>query len=190
MDGLDGSGKDAHSNRIRVALERDGTHVVVRGHPSGGLFGRLSKSAVQKSGTAAIVAAAVFYAIDVLASVRRYARTRDGTVIFVRYLFGTAYLPHWLARFAYRFFRNLLPFPALPLFLDIEPYIAIQRIERRDHAREAFETEDRLSKIRSVALELARDEWVIIDNSEEGEEPFAQVQRILIERGFVSGWHG
>jgi dTMP kinase len=106
-------------------------------------------------------------------------------VIFVRYLLGTAYLPESLAPSGYRFFRNLLPFPDIALFIDIAPEVARRRIASRGHAPEMFETPEKLTAIRRVARSLVAEEWVSIDNSEDGERPFREVEAILRERSFL-----
>ena len=184
IDGVDGCGKDTHALRIRRSLEDHGEKVVVFRHPSDRLFGRMSKKAVQGSGAIALTLTALFFALDVLMSVWRYRRMRDGTVIFVRYLLGTAYLPPHAAHISYRFFRRTLPFPDLPLFIDIDPAVAIRRIELRDQAREMFETERRLARVRGIAKSIATEEWIVIDNSEDGDAPFARVDDILMERRY------
>ena len=184
IDGIDGCGKDTHALRIRRTLEDRGEKVVVCRHPSDRLFGRMSKKAVQGTGVAALTLTALFFTLDVLMSVWRYRRMRDGTVIFVRYLLGTAYLPPWAARVSYRFFRRTLPFPDLPLYIDIDPAIAIRRIEQRDLTREMFETERRLTRVREMAKSIAAEEWIVIDNSEDGDAPFARANDVLMER-----WH-
>ncbi|UCE45953.1 MAG: hypothetical protein JSU93_03575 [Methanobacteriota archaeon] len=185
MDGLDGCGKDSHTLRIRRTLAQHGHKVLLFRHPSNRIFGRMSKGALQRSGAVAIAVTTVFYTLDVLASVRQYNRANDGVIIFVRYLLGTAYLPPRLARLAYSFFRRILPFPDTPLFIDIEPSVAIRRIEARNQAREMFETEERLRRIRHVAHSIAAGEWIVVENSEEGERPFEAVQDILQSRGLL-----
>ena len=110
---------------------------------------------------------------------------REGTAIFVRYLLGTAYLPPRMAYPAYDFFRKVLPFPDLPLFIDIDPAVAVRRIESRDLVREVFETEQRLTRVRQVATSIAKEEWTRIDNSEDGEASFFRVREILIERNLI-----
>jgi dTMP kinase len=129
--------------------------------------------------------ATLFFTMDVLASVRSYNRQKSGTVIFVRYLLGTAYLPESLALTGYRLFRRLLPFPEIALFIDIEPEVARRRIASRGHAPEMFETPERLRAIRRVAKSLLGEEWIIVDNSEDGEKPFKEVERILRERSVL-----
>jgi dTMP kinase len=170
---------------MKAALEQSGKTVALMKHPSDGFFGKRSKGAVQRSGPIAMAITTAFYTLDVLASVRRLRHVDVGTVMFVRYLLGTAYLPRRLAPHAYVFFRRLLPFPDLALFIDIEPSVAIRRIVIRDHAREMFETEERLARIREVARALVAGEWEIVDNSEDGEGPFEEVLSVLSKRGLV-----
>jgi dTMP kinase len=185
VDGLDGCGKDTHALRMKTALEQAGTTVVLMKHPSDGFFGKRSKAAVQRSGPIAMAITTAFYTLDVLVSVRRLRRVDVDTVMFVRYLLGTAYLPGCLAHHAYAFFRKLLPFPDLALFIDIEPSVAIRRIEMRDHAREMFETEERQVRIREVARTLVAGEWEIVNNSEDGERPFEEALNVLSKHGLL-----
>jgi dTMP kinase len=182
VDGLDGCGKDTHAVRIRMHLEAKGEDVTVVSHPSRRLFGRLSKRALEGSGPVARFFATLFFTADVLVSVSQLRRYDEGTVIFVRYLLGTAYLPERLAPTGYELFRRLLPFPDLALFIDIDPDVARRRISVRGHRPEMFETVEKLSSVRRVAKALVADEWVTIDNSEEGEKPFAETERVLNER--------
>ncbi len=185
VDGLDGCGKDAHADRIHQAIEASGQSVTLMRHPSDGLFGRISKRALQRSGLHAMLLAVAFYTLDVLCSVRRYNRSQEGVFIFVRYLLGTAYLPRGMARMAYAFFRRLLPFPDLAIFIDIEPSVAIRRIELRDHKREMFETEEKLLRIRAIAQELTGGSWVVVDNSTDGDEPFRTTLTVLSRKELI-----
>lgn len=185
VDGLDGCGKDTHATRIREAIESSGKEVTIRRHPSDKLFGRMSKLAVQGSGPLAISVATAFYTMDVLSSVRVFNRSKDGIFVFVRYLLGTAYIPCGLADIAYEFFSKLLPFPNLALFIDIEPSIAIRRIELRDQKREMFETNEKLSRIRGVARRLTEKSWEVVDNSADGDEPFLNTLSLLSERRLI-----
>lgn len=182
VDGLDGCGKDTHALRIKRLFEEAGRQVVIISHPSERRFGRWSKASLQRTGHTARLLATLFYTADVLMSVRWLSKKAQGTVIFVRYLLGTAYLPEKLAPIGYEFFRKLLPFPDLALFIDIEPSIALRRIERRDQKREMFETPQKLESVRAVAKRLAEKEWITVDNSEEGDAPFMVVETLVRER--------
>lgn len=187
VDGLDGCGKDTHATRMARLIEAEGQRVSLASHPSGGRLGRLAKKALQGSGHVPRALATVFYTMDVLRSVARYNRASDGTFIFVRYLLGTAYLPSGLAPAGYRLFRNLLPFPDLAVFIDIEPSVALRRIEARDHRHEMFETIEKLESVRSVAKGLTADGWTVVDNSEDGEAPFCRLAEVLVAKGYLKG---
>jgi dTMP kinase len=185
VDGLDGCGKDTHALRIKALLESEGKRVVIVSHPSGRLFGRVTKRFLQESGPLARLLTTLFFTADVLVSVRDLKRERNGTTILVRYLLGTAYLPRRLAPMGYRVLRKILPFPDLAIFIDIEPEVAHRRIAARGHAPEMFETPQRLASVRRIAKTLVAQEWVTIDNSEEGERPFRDTERVLREHSLL-----
>jgi dTMP kinase len=182
VDGLDGCGKDTHARRIEMFLEQRGEHVTIVAHPSDRLLGRLSKRSLQGAGLSARLFATVFYIADVLVSVRALKRKSSGTVIFVRYLLGAAYLPERLTSTGYIFFRKLLPFPDLAFFIDIEPSVALRRIGARGHHPEMFETAEKLGQVRRMAKRLTAKEWITIDNSEDGQAPFDELENILRAR--------
>ena len=186
VDGLDGCGKDTHAENIRRLLKSQGEEVVIVSHPSKRFFGRLSKSSLEGSGPTHRLFATVFYTADVLMSARWLKKQRSGTVIFVRYLLGAAYLPESLADTGYLVFRKLLQFPDIAFFIDIEPKVALRRIVARGHRPEMFETEEKLAKVRRVAKRLTAKEWTVIDNSEDGEAPFREVARILKTRNITA----
>ncbi len=185
VDGLDGCGKDTHAENIKRLLELQGERVSIVSHPSARLFGRMSKRFLQGEGPPARLFATLFFIADVLASVRRLKSRASGTTIFVRYLLGTAYLPAALAPYGYVAFRNLLPKPDLAIFIDIDPQVAIRRIRARGHAPEMFETPERLASVRRVARRLVADDWIVVDNSEDGRGPFLEVEKKLVERSFL-----
>jgi len=185
VDGLDGCGKDTHAQRMKELMESEGQKVTIISHPSRRRLGRLSKRALEGTGPVSQIFATLFYTADVLMSVRWLAKESEGTVIFVRYLLGSAYLPRGFASVAYRFFSRLLPFPDLALFIDIDPEVATRRIASRGHKHEMFETPYKLAAVRSVAKELVVGEWVTVNNSEDGEAPFREVERILRERSIL-----
>ena len=185
VDGLDGCGKDTHAENIRRLLAAQGEKVSIISHPSKRFFGRLSKRSLELTGPGARVSATVFFTVDVLTSVRWFKRQTSGTVIFVRYLLGTAYLPRSLAPMGYAFFRRLLPSPEIAFFIDIEPDVAARRIAKRGHKPEMFESRQKLAEIRGVARSLASADWVTVDNSEDGERPFRDVEKVLRERSIL-----
>src|SRR5512137_1928969 len=103
VDGLDGVGKDTHAQLIKQRYEKKGEKVIVRSHPeSDNFYGRTSKKALLGKGIINRLKASIFYAFDVLYSLRKFYRKPSAdTLIMVRYLMGTAYLPRGLAKIGY-----------------------------------------------------------------------------------------
>ncbi len=181
VDGLDGVGKDTHAQLIAKKYEDLGEKVLIRSHPSAdNFFGRKAKKALLGSGKSDKVKASIFYMFDVLRSIRRYAGRKDiDTLIMVRYLVGTAYLPEKIANFAYRFFYNFVPTSGYMFFLDAEPETILKRIQDRSDF-EIFETYDNLVKVRRKALKLVKD-WFVVDTSGSVEDTFSKIEKKLVE---------
>ncbi|MDD1774787.1 MAG: thymidylate kinase [Methanobacterium sp.] len=163
IDGLDGVGKDTHALMIKEKCLKCGQSVILRSHPENdNIYGRKAKNALLGSGRLNKISASVYYAFDVIRSVRLYYGKADN-VIFVRYLFGVAYLPLPLAKLLYKFFSLVLPTSDYMFFLDLKPEEALNRISKReDH--EIFENYDDLVKVREKVLKLSQG-WKVINTS-------------------------
>ena len=111
VDGLDGVGKDTHAKLIKDRYEGMGEKVAFRSHPeSDNFFGKKAKKALLGKGKINKLKASVFYMVDVLRSIKKYYGKKEyDTLIMVRYLMGTAYLPQRLAKIAYDLFENFVP---------------------------------------------------------------------------------
>ena len=179
VDGLDGVGKDTHAQLIKDHYEKKGENVIIRSHPeSDNFYGIKSKKALLGKGKINRLIASVFYAFDVLRSLRLFYREpKCDTLILVRYLMGAAYLPHGLAQFFYGVFDRLVPTSDYMFFLDAAPEELLERINRRDEM-EMFETYDELLKVRSKAIGLAKG-WYIIDTVRPVEETFFCIEKVL-----------
>jgi dTMP kinase len=179
VDGLDGVGKDTHARLIKERYERMGERVIIRSHPeSDNFFGVRSKKALLGGGRVNRLKASVFYALDVLRSLRIYYHgCRCDTLIMVRYLVGTAYLPRFLDRLAYWVLERFVPVSDYMFFLDASPEELLDRIGRREE-REMFETYDALVETREKALRLVRG-WYVINTARSIEETFAEIEDIL-----------
>jgi len=179
VDGLDGVGKDTHAHLIKKRYEENGEKVILRSHPeSDNFFGRKAKKALYGQGKINKLKASIYYMLDVLLSIRKYYRKKEyDTIIMVRYLVGTAYLPTKLAKIAYQFFYNFVPTSEYMFFLDASPNELIKRFEERDK-KEMFETFDELVKVRKKALLLVKN-WNIISTSESIENTASQIKKVL-----------
>lgn len=179
VDGLDAVGKDTQARMIGKRYSERGERVVIRSHPeSDNYFGRKAKRALLGTSKLNTIQASMFYMLDVLRSVRHYYRNPHyDTLIMVRYLMGTAYLPLRFAKIAYRFFEHFVPTSEYMFFLDAPPEVLLQRVSKR-HELELFETADELLKVRKKALILAK-QWHIIDTTPSIEETFLEIEGIL-----------
>ena len=181
IDGLDGVGKDTQARLVKTRYEKKGERIVLRSHPStDNYFGKKAKDALLGKGKIKKIQASIFYMLDVLRSIRKYYRKKDvDTLIMVRYLMGTAYLPTGLAKIAYRFFEHFVPISKYMFFLDASPKEMSKRIENREE-KEIFETFNELEKVRKKALFLVRS-WYVIDASGSIEDTFSRIEKILAE---------
>lgn len=179
VDGLDGVGKDTHAKLIKDRYEEMGEKVALRSHPeSDNFFGKKAKKALLGKGKINKLKASVFYMVDVLRSIRKYYEKKEyDTLIMVRYLMGTAYLPQRLAKIAYDLFENFVPTSDYMFFLDASPTKLLKRFEERDEL-EMFETLDELVKVRKKALLLA-ESWNIIDTTGTVEATFSHIENVL-----------
>jgi dTMP kinase len=181
VDGLDGVGKDTHAQLIKERYEKKGEKVIVRSHPqSDNFYGRTAKKALLGQGKINRLKASMFYALDVMYSLRKYYRkpTCD-TLIMVRYLMGTAYLPRRLTRTGYRFFEKLVPTSQYMFFLDATPEELLERIKLRSET-EMFETQEAFLKVRAKALDLA-DGWYIVNTGQSIQETYQAIEKVLDE---------
>jgi len=179
VDGLDGVGKDTHAELIKKRYLEKNEKVILRSHPEDdNFFGIKAKKALLGRGKINKFKASLFYMMDVLRSVRKYYNKGDvDTLIMVRYLIGTAYLPEKLVKFGYKFFYNFVPTSDYLLFIDAPPDIILKRIQSRDK-HEIFETYDNLVKVRKKAMLLVNN-WFIIDSSSSVDNTFLKIERIL-----------
>ncbi|MEM3421284.1 MAG: hypothetical protein QXT02_00145 [Candidatus Hadarchaeum sp.] len=179
IDGLDASGKDTHAEIIRRKYEKKGERVVVRSHPSeDNWFGRMAKTALLAGGKSDRIKASLFYALDVIRSLFKYYNRKCDTLIMVRYLMGTAYLPSPLDKLAYKFFKILLPTSRFMFFLDVSPEECLRRIKGRK-IQEMFETHDEIVKVRKKALTLAGEGWYVLNTDLPPEKVADEIERIL-----------
>ena len=181
VDGIDGSGKNTIGHLLKDWYASKGDEVIIMQHPSGRIAGRISRKALQSEGALMRVFASVFYITDVLISVSKLRRLRktDKTVIFIRYLMGTAYLPERFVELGYDFFAKILPTSKAMMLVDIQPEVAHKRIFSRTDAKEMFEDLENLQKARRKVMLLSEKGWTVLDNSGDFEASKAVIFRIV-----------
>jgi dTMP kinase len=183
IDGLDGAGKDTHARLIVEKYAAYGEKVIFRSHPeSDNSYGLKAKEALLGEGKLNHIKASIYYALDVIRSLRLYhdpAESPSNTLVFSRYLLGVAYLPNPLGKILYKILAAVLPTTAYMFFLDVTPEESLRRLsEREEH--EMFENLDDLIKTREKALELV-DDWYIINTCGSIENVQKTIDTILDE---------
>jgi len=174
IDGLDGSGKDTQARMLQEYLEKKGEKVVLRAHPSrDSRLGRISRKALTKKGSLMRIIATLFFGFDVVRSVHLYCKG-GGTVIFVRYIMASAYLPKPIIKPVYWLVSRWLPTSDEMFFLDVAPAEALRRVKARGEQEEMFETLPKMEKVRGRALMIA-DRWAVIDGNGPVEEVFSKI---------------
>ncbi|KYC53284.1 MAG: thymidylate kinase [Candidatus Methanofastidiosum methylothiophilum] len=177
IDGLDGAGKDTHANLIQERYLKKGDSVILRSHPEDdNPLGIKAKNSLLGEGKLNYIKASIYYALDVIRSIRLYHDKSD-TLIVVRYLMGVAYLPLPLAKIFYKFFSTILPTSEYMFFLDVDPDESLKRISKRNE-KEMFENLNDLVKVREKALKLAKN-WNIINTCQSINEVQKQIEIIL-----------
>ncbi len=179
IDGLDGCGKSTQAKFIQKKYLSQGESVILREHPSqDNTYGLKAKKALLGRGKINKIKASLYYAMDVIRSVRKYNGKTDN-IIMVRYLMGVAYLPFPVAKLLYNFFTLILPTSEYMFFLDLEPEESLKRMSQREE-EEMFENIDDLIEVRKKARELAHD-WHIIEASGNIENVRCAIDDILNE---------
>jgi dTMP kinase len=181
IDGLDAVGKDTHGTYIANYYKEQGEQVIVRSHPTDdNYFGKKAKKSLFQPGKIGKINASVFYMFDVLRSIKKYYHpNKQGTLIMIRYLMGTAYLPKKLAPIGYNFFEHFVPISKYMFFLDVSTSELMKRVNKRSEI-EIFETPEALEKVRNKALKLVKN-WNIINTSGTIEETKSKITEKLIQ---------
>jgi len=184
IDGCDASGKDTHALKLKEMFDNEDKIVEIRSHPEeDNLFGKIAKKALLQDGVVNRLKASVFYALDVLRSLKNYYDEDEVDVlILVRYLMGTAYLPDPLCVISYEVFRKILPTSDHMFFLDVNPEEALDRINERED-REMFENLRDLSRVRNKVFSIIDSEWHVIDTNKSIDETYQEIKKILDEDG-------
>lgn len=180
IDGCDASGKDTHALKLKEMFKKEDKNVKIRSHPENdNIFGKMAKKALLKNGAVNKVTASVFYALDVIRSLKKYYKD-DGidVLIMVRYLMGTAYLPRPLSKISYKVFKTVLPTSDYMFFLDVEPEEAVQRLKNRQDT-EMFENFNDICEVREKVFSIIDDDWHIIDTGVRIDETTQAIRKIL-----------
>jgi len=183
IDGLDGCGKDTQALLAARKYASRGERVLVRSHPSpDNCFGRAARKNLESAGKKAHLLTAVFFSLDVLRSLWFFYNRGSDTLIFVRYLMGTAYLPESLCDIAYKMISRLVPSTPYMFYLDVPANVALIRIRARGKKEEMFESHQKLKSKRRKIFGLAEKHgWIVSDGARTVNDTWTQLNANLDE---------
>jgi dTMP kinase len=187
FEGIDGSGKTTQSKLLFELLSKEGKQVIWTKEPTDGDIGSLLTKKYLKEVDLPIVDALLFAADreEHLKDMVIPALSQGKIVISDRYYHSTlAYQQaqglelKWLLELNKNFIK-----PDLTIIIDLEPEIAIERIEkdkkRKIEDRKKFEKLEFLKKVRKNFLDLPKilkdEKIVVIEGNKEKEEVFEAV---------------
>ncbi len=189
IEGIDGAGKTTISNFLRDELLKMGIPAIVLKEPTDGKYGKMIKEAKERFSPEKELE---LFILDRMEDVEKNilpALNRGITVVMDRYYYSSA---------AYQGARGLdpeeilqrnesiAPVPDLTIILDVEPEVALKRIENRKSLT-VFEDADYLKKVREIFLSIKRPEIRVVDASrsldEVKDEVLFHVLNLLSSRG-------
>lgn len=183
FEGIDGTGKGTQIARLCHRLEFQGYDVTATREPTDSPYGRRLRE-IGRTGREGVTAEeeAELYVLDREIDVRdtiRPALDRGGIVISDRYYFSNiAYQgalglsPDWI-----RTQNQGFPEPDLVFLLDLDPKIALERIERgrEEGTNEGYEQFDYLTRVRENYLAMHDRPIVRIDAAQSESEVFQDI---------------
>ena len=188
IDGLDGSGKDTQVRMIAEMYEKQGRNVVIRSHPClDNKFGRKSKAALLKTGKINHLKATIYFGLDAIRSVVKYARNDDVDVlIFSRYILAVMYLPDGINTIVYKIVSFVLPTSDCMFFLDVSPEESLRRIGSRNEDTEMFENIESLRENRLKSQKFTYN-WNVIPGDDSPEVISEKIKKICLETDKLIG---
>lgn len=149
IDGLDGSGKTTVSLLVADILRNQGYDPLVIEHPGEGVLGRACRRLLLRDGGLALAGASVFLVAELLVNGCRIRMHPERCHVVVRYDLSACFLPDRISGRALNMMRLLLPEPDVSIMIDVEPSVALQRINMRGGDREMFENPGSMERVRA-----------------------------------------
>jgi dTMP kinase len=191
FEGPDGAGLSTQAELLDKYLRKKGHKVVLTKEPTIGLIGGLIKAALKNEWKTSPLAMQLLFTADRAHHIDMEilpAIEKGKIVISDRYFFSTfAYGEagnldvKWL-----RELNSKFPMPDLIIFIDVPVDVSIERIKASRFEMELFEEKEKLEKIRSAYLKLAKeynsDKTIVIDGRKSIEEIHQEIVKIVEQK--------
>ncbi len=181
LEGIDGSGKGAHSKLLNRWMKEKGYDTFLTNEPTSGPIGRVLREALKK-GSLDSRTEALLFAADRSEHVKEISeKLRDGKIVITERYFYSSIAYQGASGLSVDWTKEInrfAPIPDLVLLLDLQADVAMKRISSKNslrsstREREYFEREEFLSKVREVYLDMEKenDNFTRIDASKDMEE--------------------
>lgn len=180
---MDGTGKSTMARTIKEHLESKGRKVLLIEHPDKNkISGRIESGFLQSDcGKLSKLMTTVAFIADVLGSLtlKWLKESEYDDFVFVRYIMSVAYLPDSVAFKAYNVISCILPMPETRILAHVDVETAIKRIESRGDEHEIFENNEDLKRTGNLMIELSRDSWIVVDNTDSPEKVRTELIEIV-----------
>ncbi len=154
FEGLDGSGKSTQLKMLESRLEKLGARAETTFEPTDGPIGRLVRQVLRHQVVSPAQALAILYSADRHDHLYNpeygiVKKAMDGTVILTdRYFYSSLAYQTVSLDWEYIASINQYPHPRCIVYLDAPVSLCMERIDSRGEAKELFEKEEYLSRVR------------------------------------------
>jgi dTMP kinase len=191
LEGIDGAGITTQAHALHAWLAGGGHPVLVTKEPSPGTVGTMLRQALSGHIRLDEAVVALLFAADrldhlartVMPAIREGRHVLSDRSYFSSLAYQSLGVPiRWLAQLNAPCLQ-----PDLTILIDVPSPVALERVDRRGFAREIYERQDTLDRVRSRYLQLAKvfsqagHPVSVVD----GSPPAAQVTAVL--SGLVAG---
>ena len=161
FEGIDGAGLTTHARLTEKFLESRGFRVVLTKEPTDGLIGGLIRACLRGEWRTDPMTLQLLFAADrchhvntvILPALRAGRAVVTDRYVFSSLAYGSLDLDYeWL-----KVVNSKFPLPDVTFVLDIDPSVAMERIRGDRFAVELFEEVEKLERVRSAYLRIARE---------------------------------
>lgn len=185
FEGIDGSGKSTQARRVADWATERGLDVVRTREPTDGPWGKKIRAArfTARMSPQEELAAFIADRQEHVEEVIRPALNRGALVIVDRYYYSTvAYqgVRGFDAKELLAKNRAFAPIPDLVVLVDLDPQVALSRIQSRGEGQDLFENIDALTKVRALFRSLSDTHVALVDGARDADVVFGDVlNRVL-----------
>ncbi len=185
FEGLDGSGITTQATLLRNSMTDEDKDAVLTKEPSDGLVGGLIKACLRHEWKTDPQTLQILFSADRshhLATEIEPAIKKGKTIICDRYILSSlAFGSMSISIDAIKQLNSHFRKPNLTIFVDTQPKVCIQRMQKARHHVEMFEEEQKLVQIRNNYLGLKNffPNTVVVDGNRKAEEVHAEIKKIV-----------